>query len=398
MALPNRKQIATMAHAASPSPDAVASAPAAHRAAPKFTALQQLRGMNAFFILLWHAISMLGATAAFGGTFFGDPIGVDTFFVVAGFMMFYSSRNDFAQPGATTSYYARRIARIVPLYWIVTAVAVVAHRSMGHPVPLDPAHLLTSLFFIPVGYSAATDELVTQYKPGWFLDYLMFFDVIFGIFLFLPRRRGVIAIVATLLGCVMLGALFSFDNPVLAAWTRPVALKFAAGLGLGCLYLYRDKLGLVLKSRTPLLWFFLLFMLAFTLNAFDATSDGEGMLGWRLLNGLVAVSLVAVAVFITEPKVNGRAARLAHALGDASYSIYLSHPLFLLVLRRIWSMAHVDRVMPLWLYVVLCVPLCLAGGVLVYRVLEAPMSAWLTARWGRQRGSSLPRDAKLASG
>ena len=46
--------------------------------------------------------------------------GVDLFFVISGFVMVYASEAIFAQPGASRYFLARRLARIVPLYWATT--------------------------------------------------------------------------------------------------------------------------------------------------------------------------------------------------------------------------------------------------------------------------------------
>ena len=48
--------------------------------------------------------------------------GVDAFFVVSGFIMVHASRKLFGMPGGRAVFLARRIARIVPLYWAVTTV------------------------------------------------------------------------------------------------------------------------------------------------------------------------------------------------------------------------------------------------------------------------------------
>ncbi len=50
--------------------------------------------------------------------------GVDLFFVISGFIMVYASDTLFARAGAPATFFTRRLARIVPLYWAATAAAV----------------------------------------------------------------------------------------------------------------------------------------------------------------------------------------------------------------------------------------------------------------------------------
>ena len=153
-----------------------AIARAGHVPAPKFTVVQQLRGLNALLIVLPHVVHTVAP--AFNSVL-DDPIGIDTFFIIGGFMMFYSSRNDFGQPRARSNYYARRISRIVPLYWLCTAIVIAMRYFSPHSTPDGAGDILCSLTFIPCGFNAAKNQLHTVYGAGWFLDYLLFFDFVF---------------------------------------------------------------------------------------------------------------------------------------------------------------------------------------------------------------------------
>ena len=51
------------------------------------------------------------------------------------FIMFYSSHNDFGQPGAVSAYYFRRFARLISLYWICVIVYVLANTLATGQLP-----------------------------------------------------------------------------------------------------------------------------------------------------------------------------------------------------------------------------------------------------------------------
>jgi peptidoglycan/LPS O-acetylase OafA/YrhL len=51
-------------------------------------------------------------------TLFSLSSAVDLFFVISGFIMVYSSEDLFGKTGAWKAFLARRLARIVPLYWL----------------------------------------------------------------------------------------------------------------------------------------------------------------------------------------------------------------------------------------------------------------------------------------
>ncbi len=70
------------------------------------------------------------------------------------------------------------------------------------------------------------------------------------------------------------------------------------------------------------------------------------------------------------------------ALGDASYSLYLTHPFILRPLRNLWA-ALVGGALPLGFYVVVATALATLLAVAVYRWVEKPLLRWSQARAGR---------------
>jgi exopolysaccharide production protein ExoZ len=71
-------------------------------------------------------------------------------------------------------------------------------------------------------------------------------------------------------------------------------------------------------------------------------------------------------------------------MGDASYSIYLSHMLVLLVAFKIWHIAGLKAVLSPWIFVGLMLPICVITGMYIYRYFEAPTTANLIA-WRTHR-------------
>src|ERR1700744_2165436 len=117
--------------------------------------LQLLRGVAAFGVVLYHA-TLLAHNTVDGATVsvaeFGQA-GVDLFFVISGFIMYYISAKE---PRRPVEFYKARIQRIVPLYWMATFVMFVmplVSKTIGWSSSLDPVHLITSLFFIGGHYT-----------------------------------------------------------------------------------------------------------------------------------------------------------------------------------------------------------------------------------------------------
>ena len=93
---------------------------------PKQTvkSIQALRAYAAITVLLAHSVEEWASFRHTVPAFETLPLtaGVDIFFVISGFIMYYTSSNAFGQPGGAMSFMIRRLIRIVPLYWLFTTL------------------------------------------------------------------------------------------------------------------------------------------------------------------------------------------------------------------------------------------------------------------------------------
>jgi exopolysaccharide production protein ExoZ len=152
--------------------------------------VQVLRAVAALLVLASHVGHDLTRRLGFEGyppLQFGAG-GVDVFFVISGFIMVWSSRGLFGQPGAAGTFMARRLVRIVPLDWATTLLflaGILIHPPMAHR-GVDPPHLVASLLFLP--WPDQDGEHSPFYGIGWTLNYEMFFYVAFALLLPLAAR------------------------------------------------------------------------------------------------------------------------------------------------------------------------------------------------------------------
>ena len=202
--------------------------------------IQALRALAAVMVVFHHAQNDAGRTAAeIGAPFarlFALPwaAGVDLFFVVSGFVMVFSSEKMFATPGGAGQFMSRRIARIVPLYWLATAIFVVAAlrgAAAGKQLAPSLGEILSSFAFLPFprGIDGAPRPV---HSLGWTLEYEMFFYLVFACFLWLPRTRAVAGVAAFLGALVVANVAFQPQNVALAYWSDPIVLEFALGMGV----------------------------------------------------------------------------------------------------------------------------------------------------------------------
>src|SRR3954471_17864812 len=116
--------------------------------------IQILRFFAALAVVAFHALglapkgyevpeSVLSLALSYGGH------GVDLFFVISGFIIFYTTR---AATPTPADFLRRRIERIAPLYFVVilafTVLALALPAVFGTPGWYTPRHILKSLAFI----------------------------------------------------------------------------------------------------------------------------------------------------------------------------------------------------------------------------------------------------------
>ncbi|BCH23902.1 acyltransferase family protein [Mesorhizobium sp. L-8-3] len=332
---------------------------------PRLYGIQYLRAVAALAVVVYHATDRTGSRFTVGAA------GVDIFFVISGFVMWTLAET---RPTTPLRFYRDRTLRIAPLYWLVTMVMVAGALAGLFPrVRLTLDHVLASLLFIP-HRSPSNGELWPLLVQGWTLNLEMFFYLIFGLVLLLPRSRRFTALAGALLILVAAGLVLVPSDPVLFTYTRPIMLEFLCGAALGRLWLTR---------RLPGRFFGGAAVLAASAG-FAWLAVYPGMIH-EFLFGLFAVLLVT-GVLTLEKGGAVRRFPLLNYLGDSSYSIYLWHALAVSVVFKLAAMLAFSQFAT-------AAAATLAGtllGVLSYEILEKPLMA-LTK--GRRPASSAARPA-----
>lgn len=344
---------------------------------PKLLAIQILRALAALSVAALHAQHEAGLLAAAGSRTVAPSrilpweAGVDVFFVISGFVMVFASRRMFAEPGARAVFLARRVARVVPLYWLATTlyllVALARPGLLNGAVP-TPGFVAASYLFVP---AARPDGLVQPlFGLGWTLNFEMFFYVLVALVLGLSLRAATATLVAGLAGLALLGRLHDWPQPV-ATWTDPLVLEFAAGALLG--HARAEGLALGAPLRIALAG------TAFALFAVAAGPVELAGLSRAACYGAPAALLVASAGLGPESgpaasTTRWNAARFGAAFGDASYALYLIHPFALRGARVLVSASGLADVLGGWAFLAPALALTSGAALLVRRFVERPLT------------------------
>jgi exopolysaccharide production protein ExoZ len=363
--------------------------------------IQILRAVAALAVVFYHdGIETMNICTATGQTcaydFWMGAFGVPLFFIISGFIMVTTSWNNFGLPGAPLEFMKRRIIRIVPLYWLVTTIAIVGiimSPAMLKVAVIDPLYFLGSYLFWPM---ARVNGFVRPIANlGWTLNLEMMFYAVFTVSLFFARKRGLILAIAFLTGmsALQIIGLFAAQSPFhsipLNFWADPIILNFIMGMVMAVIYRQGFRV-----NRTEA---FLLIAIAIVgvLLVWNFIVVLDAMREDHIINRSVAM-LPMLALFVAGalgPQVNIEKPlwRAGLLVGDASYSLYLIHPFILRPASKIWAKL-IGTHLPVWSFTVLAVFAALAGGLVAYYVIERNLTKFFS-----KKRNAVPASPPLAA-
>jgi exopolysaccharide production protein ExoZ len=354
----------------------------------KIASLQGLRALAASSVVFYHAVDHISRTttaeqsalvAHLEWVLIGNA-GVDLFFCLSGFVMVYIHWADFQQRHASTAFLRKRLGRIAPIYWLLTSLAVgvlwIFPQASYHGRTLDWAWVAASYLFVPwVSNSGVAAPVLGL---GWTLNYEMFFYLCFAVLLLLPRRLFLPILTAQFVLSVAIGLALQPQHPFPRMLTSPLLLEFLAGCFLGALM--RD--GRKIPTHVAIL---LICCAISVLVLYPFLLRGAFMppLLRVVVWGAPAACLLAAASLSPIARDAAWPGWLVF-VGDASYSIYLTH-LFTLPAVSKASSATGFPIDPTALCFILFIA-SIAAGCLFYRLVEKPILDWQSASRGVRAG------------
>lgn len=324
-----------------------------------FISVQYLRAIAAFMVLLSHSVFKLELN---GSTLLGwyqiGGYGVDLFFIISGFIMCLTIER---KKDSFFSFMKKRIVRIIPLYWVLTSVALVIFLLLPSAVNSSGGEtsVIASYFLIPNG----SKYLINN---GWTLSYEFYFYFIFSLCLaFGTFQKQVTSFLLAFLA--LIGIVFSFQNPLLTFLTNPLLLEFI--LGIIAFKLIRNY-----RPSISLCTFFIFIGVAglIQVNSFGGVTTALG----RSLNGGLPMFFIFIGLVSLERKLKMN--KPLYELGMSSYSLYLLHPFSLALVTIVFKkLGLIDHSL---IYLVTMLITSLVMGWLCYYYLEMKLDKLIRNR------------------
>jgi peptidoglycan/LPS O-acetylase OafA/YrhL len=343
--------------------------------------LTGIRGVAATIIMIYHVLeaSAENSKAPFDGLASKGYLSVDLFFVLSGFVLSYNYGRVFSGPfhlGEYVNFLTRRAARLYPLYWVllpVYAAKAYSGISKAHAAPPTTLDLVSNILMlngwgighagiIGTAWSVSTELLAYLALP-------VFAKLIIGtkspLALFCAYAASSIGLIS--LATSGLGVSGALD--VVKEGTLWPALRCLSGFILGvCAYrIYADK---VLPSSNIATAFLLLSVVVLAYFGLDLV--------------LCSVIFPLLVIFLATGCSVGEALfsnRAVYYAGVISYSLYLSHYLFLGISYRLVSAIDIG-----WFgqHVQLCifeVLLTFMASMALYHFVEVPGKRLMSLRY-----------------
>jgi peptidoglycan/LPS O-acetylase OafA/YrhL len=335
--------------------------PTAHKT---YRLVQVLRAIAAEMVVVFHATTLLHVHDSRDFRAWHNGVtGVDIFFVISGFVMMISTTPLLHSPNPARTFFARRVERLAPMYWLATTTKVLALLAVPTLAVVGLGrwwHVLASYLFFPTRSPVGAYGSILA--VGWTLIFEMFFYILFAIVLAtrLPRLPA--------LAPVLILMAFGWTIPFVARhgtlhfYANTMQLEFLYGMALAACIPFVRKIPAPLAMLLAIAGFLPLLLW-----------HSPAMILWGgILWGIPALAVVTAAVALESP-FGARTPKWLLEIGDASYSIYLVHgfvvPVVCILFARYGSRG--PYVLPLALIVSIIVA-TLAGD-LVYRLIERPI-------------------------
>lgn len=285
--------------------------------------IQALRAIAAILVVVVHTITQFNSynnlTSSLGvflkniETF--GLVGVYVFFIISGYIMSMTTKNYRGGLGDAWVFLKKRIFRIFPTYWIWLTILVVmwilgfALRSHNYSIE----KIFSSYTLLPYSENNST-AISPMLSQGWTLVYEMFYYYLFTFFIFLKLKniKSIISIFISFFILFFLAKNQLLPNKSLdSLFSNGVMFFFPIGM---LIFHFQQKIMAVFSSVLSkasilvALGGILLYISIRNTNEYDVESN------------VLCSMLIFMAFFVYNIKT-----RLLSIIGDASYSIYLSH-------------------------------------------------------------------------
>lgn len=296
----------------------------------KLDSLQIIRAVAMLLVLFAHidifSNAILNSGFLFGIFRLGGGAGVDLFFVLSGFIITFIHHQDIGKKTKSVSYLIKRFARIYPTYWAVNMIIIPLHflfPQFGAGDETNPYKIINSVLLLP-----QTQAPIIH--AAWSLTNEVYFYLMFGLLIFIGFRRILPLIILIIIGTFLESFFFLRGTDVfLDPYVKLIFSYYNIEFLLGCLSAYLVTKYKIKQRKTLLLSGIIIFLLMIVYERFKGDVESLRVYVYGIPSFLIITALSSSELnnLLQIPK--KLFPRLLVFLGDASFSIYITHQLLI---------------------------------------------------------------------
>lgn len=344
--------------------------------------LQAIRAFAAIFVLLFHV----------AGTFksrFDYPImsdifgfgfsGVDLFFVLSGFIIYYTNSNKINYE-TTKDFLVKRFIRIFPIYWIALILTLSLYVAGKYFFPYTVTGASDTIKYIDAGGISSIIKsfflIPSDYRTiylAWTLSFEMVFYIIFGLCFFRNARFfNIILIIWIVLCCIntiflKIDYMRNLNSNPFKAFLDPIIIEFFLGCIVAIFSLKYSK-----KYATPIL------ILGGAFFMLSALFERE-VFGFNHQLTFLYFGIPSAMIIYGAANINFEVPKILIELGNASYVIYLFHEQIFSIMLKLIPIFKLNTYSNSLLFLLSCL-IILAICYVIHYCVEKPILIFLLAQ------------------
>jgi len=367
----------------------------------RLDSIQALRGVAAMLVLLFHIAELQRQFLTAGsaeyeltrGFWDRGGNGVDLFFVISGFIMVYVTRDTVPSLATARQFLWARATRIYPLWWVCAGI-MTGYFWVSYGIPAAPDRIAgpsEAWRYAIKSFALFPQEAPPMLGVGWTLIHEMFFYLVFAVSLLFARRRLIWILFGwaalTFMTLVVFGPANSF-GAIYKVVANPMSIEFIGGAVTGILFVKWQEKQISLNLCYSLAVCSVIFIFIIMYSDFQFKWADQYLS--RTLVYTVPMSMLVFALLQLEIRGRLSIPRWLRTLGDWSYSLYLTHFIVFVSMRRILRMGDpymsesmkdlilTERAGALnnIVYAIIAIVLCLITAAIFYKFIERPSLAY----------------------
>lgn len=281
----------------------------------KFNTLQLLRGLAAISIVFSHGLIN---TDMFKYVNIIANTGVDLFFVLSGFILFFVHHREIGVKSKLKHFLIKRFFRIFPIYWIITGIYMVLVIPFGYSFSFE--YIFKSLFLLP-------QQPMPIVGVAWTLEYEILLYILFSLIILNRKMFFPVLLIWSFIIVLFMSPSIQVNSLIVSRISNPINFDFLFGCGIAML-VKKNKLDYKWVPKAAI-QIGILGIFSSLMITYLGLWKVHRVITWGLPSALLIFGLVKLEIIQKL-----RVPKIFIYLGNASYSIYLTHLISLLIFSK----------------------------------------------------------------